>query len=205
MTPKEGRSFRSSPIYDWMTEDVFLYFYKKNIMYSQVYNHQLWSGIELRVATPLHSEARRTFNKLRYLDPDFYERICEVFPDMYHADRYNAELVRKISFDEYEHSPKGLYKYIDDNYKGQQRDLAYSRIKTVIKRRFRKKIENPKDLFGSYPYLYLFEVLSAGRIKRAILPCTNITQKHFEFEGYTEKDYLNYTNARIESQNLKFS
>ena len=51
------------PIYDWSQDDIFLYFYKKNIKYCGIYDMQVLNRDQLRVATPLHAEnAKRFFN-----------------------------------------------------------------------------------------------------------------------------------------------
>ena len=70
------------PIFDWEENDVFRFFYDKGIAYCPIYDHQLLAGRALRVATPLHSEQAKRIGQLREIDPEFYNRVLKVFPEM---------------------------------------------------------------------------------------------------------------------------
>jgi predicted phosphoadenosine phosphosulfate sulfurtransferase len=172
------------PIYDWSQDDVFLYFYKREIEYCGIYDLQILNGDVLRVSTPLHSESAKKFDKIKTLYPKFYEQIIDVFPEMIIQERYWNEFDRSGIIMTYEHSWNGIMKYINDNLEGHERTLAKQRVfqcKTTRDNRLAKGegLHN----FGGYPILYVFEVILAGQFKRAVQPKMNPSAKYFEYEG----------------------
>jgi predicted phosphoadenosine phosphosulfate sulfurtransferase len=76
------------PIYDWEEDDVFKYFYDRNIQYCSLYDAQMWSGQALRVSTPLHAESAKRFDRMKKSAPELYARVIEVFPEMLAHERY---------------------------------------------------------------------------------------------------------------------
>lgn len=67
------------PIYDWTERDLFVYFFQHKIKYCEIYDNQMWNGQQLRVATPLHAECSKRFDKLRTLYPKFYQQLVDIF------------------------------------------------------------------------------------------------------------------------------
>lgn len=84
------------PIFDWEDSDVFKFFHEREIRYCEVYDSQLFAADSLRVSTPLHAVAAKKFGKLRETDPDFYDRVCAVFPEMLVQDRYWSDYAYKL-------------------------------------------------------------------------------------------------------------
>ena len=190
---RTSKHFECIPIYDWHERDVFLYYYKNHLQYNKIYDMEMWSDTPLRVSTPMHSYNRKTYNKLRTLDPQLYQAIVEVWPDMAHADRYtHSKTITNHDFQEYPHTIHGLMQYIDDCYttnKKQNLEVK-KKILWAYKRRQQNKNKKGSDKFGGYPLYYLFNIIRRGATMRNIIPCEKPSQKMYTFEGYTPDDYL---------------
>ena len=180
------------PIYDWTEKDIFVYFCKNDIRYCGIYDEQLFNDEALRVSTPLHAESAKKFDKIKTRNPQFYEQLVTLFPEMLVQDRYWSEYDRQKTFnaDEYAHTITGLYQYIKDTISDEaQRKLAVKRVKTAWTMRINKMNAGQRHNFGGYPLLYLFEVVAAGQFKRVIQPKRDVSYKYFEFEGYSKEAY----------------
>jgi len=79
------------PVYDWLEDDIFQFLYENDIPWAPSYDWQILAGQNLRVSTPLHVEAAKRFGLLRAIDPGFYQRVVDAFPDMLLQERYYAE------------------------------------------------------------------------------------------------------------------
>lgn len=185
------KHFECVPIYDWKARDVFLYFYKNNIQYNPFYNHLMWSNTELRVSTPLHPYTK-VYNKLRSIEPEFYESITDVFPDMSHADRYKSKNIKTNNdFEKYPHTITGLMQYVDHCYKDKKENLKVKKqLLTAYKKREELKKKKYSNKCGGYPLYYLFRLVQKGALMRNVVPLATIPKKMYIFEGLTEKDYL---------------
>lgn len=182
----------AKPIYDWTEKDIFVYFYKNDIRYCDIYDNQLFNNEALRVSTPLHAESAKKFYKIKTRNPKFYEQLVTLFPEMIVQDRYWNEYDRKKTFDadKYAHTFAGLQAYIKDTIDDEeQRKLALYRVKVAFGTRVKKMNAGQRHNFGGYPLLYLFEVVAAGQFKREIQPKRDCPFKYFEFEGYTKEEY----------------
>lgn len=196
-TPKH---FECIPIYDWTEHDIFLYYYKNNLKYNPIYDKQMYAEAPLRVSTPTHTYNTGTYNKLRMIDPELYEGIVEVFPDMAHADRYNNEVkTNKADFTrKYSHTIHGLMQYIDDTYTDNQEHNLQAKRKVLwaYKRREENKKRPGSDKFGGYPLYYLFGIIQRGATLRHIMPREKPSLQCYTFEGYTLEDMIEDKNRR---------
>lgn len=193
------KHFECIPLYDWKEEDIFLYYYKKGIQYNPIYDKQMWSNAPLRVSTPTHTYNTSTYNKLRSIDPQLYQQIVEVFPDMAHADRYNNEIKgNQKGFQQYPHTIQGLMQYIDDTYTDNKEHniQAKRKILWAYKKREQNKKRPHSDKFGGYPLYYLFGIIQRGATLRNIIPREKPSLQCYTFEGMTEKEYLEDKNKR---------
>ena len=184
------KHFECVPIYDWTERDVFLYYYKNHHEYNPIYDHQMWAGTPLRVSTPLHAYNKKQYKKMRSIDPDFYERIVEVWPDLSHKDRYdNSTTTTNKPFTEYPHTIQGLMKYIEDCYPDKkQQNTVKRKILWAYKKREQNKKRKGSDKFGGYPLYHLYRIVQRGATMRNIIPAEKPSQKMYEYEGYTIKD-----------------
>lgn len=153
------------PIFDWSQNDVFKYFHDQGIKYCPIYDHQVWNGMALRVATPLHAESAKRFDKLKTLYPTFYQQLVTMFPEMLVQERYWSEYNRDGIIFEYDHSWNGILQYCREHItEPHQRALAVKRI-LMCKTIRDNKLARGEGLhnFGGYPLLYVFKSIMAGQ------------------------------------------
>jgi predicted phosphoadenosine phosphosulfate sulfurtransferase len=151
------------PIYDWTENDVFKFLGERNVGWCPFYDAQHLAGMPLRVATPLHDESAKKLKYYRQVDPEFYQRILNVFPDMRLQDRY---------WDEYDQS--GVKLEYSDGFPGCLRYIR-ERIddpgqKALAMKRFQEFMRFQKTRAAAYPPELLLSALVAGSLKRTILP-----------------------------------
>ena len=173
------------PIYDWEEKDVFTYFCKNDIKYCEIYDEQYFNKEALRVSTPLHAESAKRLDKIKTRNPEFFDKLMRLFPEMAVQERYWDSIERSggKNFDNYEKNLDGLLRYIDDTVKDKkQNKLAKQRIKTAWQTRTRRIAEGQTENFGGYPILGLFNAVYTGAYKRAIIPKKNPTKAEIEFE-----------------------
>jgi len=178
------------PIYDWTERDLFVYFCKNDIKYCDIYDHQLWNGQQLRVATPLHAECSKQFAKQKTLYPKFYEQLITLFPEMIVQGMYWKEYDRTGIIYEYEHSFEGIHKYIDDVITdAEQNAMAHKRVKNAeIIRKNKMKYDEGIENFGGYPVLYVFKAVLAGQYKRELMPKKVPSPEDIEYENEGSED-----------------
>lgn len=158
---KNPRVMVCKPIFDWQENDVFRYFYDKGIRYCPIYDHQIWSGTQLRVSTPTHAEAAKRFGQLRAYAPEAYERVLERFPEMAVQDRYYDSLDRDRVVTEYGGSLDDVQRWIDDNIES---DDWRVKANAVLQRIRAVYAVNP----DAYPPEYVLKNMMAGNYKRGI-------------------------------------
>ncbi|MCP4749090.1 MAG: phosphoadenosine phosphosulfate reductase family protein [Desulfobacteraceae bacterium] len=181
------------PIYDWSEKDVFKYLHDKNIKYCPIYDAQMWNGQALRVATPLHAESAKRFNKLRTLYPIFYEQLIAIFPEMLEQDRYWNEYDPYAVIAKYRPGFEGVIEYIKAEIKDPvNRKMAIKRVLEAWKIRKNNIAKGRGDHnFGGYPALHVFKSILGGNYKRVIQPIKKPSKADKEYEE------LIYGNSKI--------
>lgn len=182
------------PIYDFTERDIFLYFFKNKKEYCDIYDLEMLNKQPLRVATPLHAESAKIFDKLKSLNPIFYQQLIDIFPEMLVQEKYWKEYDRTSIIYQYEHSEIGIKKYIKENITdNNERIKAIKRVKQALTIRKNKLKNNEgKQNFGGYPLLYIFKTVLAGGYKRVIQPKIKASLEDYIYEGLTEEDYNKY-------------
>jgi predicted phosphoadenosine phosphosulfate sulfurtransferase len=157
---KSPRISLCKPLYDWQENDIFRYFFDRKINYCPIYDHQVMAGMALRVATPLHAETAKRIGKYREVDPEYYNRILKVFPEMEVQERYYHELDRDGLRARYGQSMEGVKSYIMENFSGEdgQLELALQRWEQIG-----RSDEN-------YPVAHVLNYFIGGAIKRMLVP-----------------------------------
>lgn len=170
---KAGRVMVCKPIFDWQEDDVFRYFYEKGIRYCPVYDAQTWSGTQLRVSTPTHSESAKRIGQLRAYAPDVYERVLERFPDMAVQDRYYNQMNRDRLVLEYGNSLDDVERWIMDTVDDPKR-----RVKILAALNQCRKVAavNP----DAYPPEYVLKALMAGNYKRGVTALNTTLQARWK-------------------------
>jgi predicted phosphoadenosine phosphosulfate sulfurtransferase len=151
------------PIYDWEENDVFKYFWEQDIEYCNIYDRQMWNGDQFRVATPIHQEAAKKFDKLKTLDPMLYSQIIDIFPEMIIQERYYKEFNRDTVKEEYGKDMQSVLRYIK-NYitDPKQKHEAYKMFKKTV-------VANRNDPHA-YPIHHVLTYFVTGAYKRDLLP-----------------------------------
>lgn len=153
------------PIFDWSEDDVFRYFYDKGITYCPLYDSQILTGGGLRVSTPVHSQTAKRIGNWRALEPDFYDRVMRVFPEMELQERYYREYDQAGLIAEYGRSYRTIEQYIDKYITDpRQNTLAHTKLQLVV-----TAAKDPA-LTDHYPPGYVIRAFITGGYKRGILP-----------------------------------
>lgn len=154
-------------IYDWSENDVMKWLYESKIPWSKTYDKQHIGGQALRVSTPLHAESSRQMfgeRALRRIQPDFYQRIVKIFPEMMTQERYRRDFDPSRIGELYDDGTfASCERYIDEHIEDDgQRVMAMKRLAEFKM----LGVKNP----DSFPPGWLLRHLISGSIKRTILP-----------------------------------
>lgn len=152
------------PLFDWMENDIFKYFYDNDITYCKLYDQQMWAGNALRVSTPLHAESAKRFNLIKLATPDFYQKVIQVFPEMLAHERYYKELDRDAIKQRYGQSYQGVRAWIEDNLADDEKQFE------MALKRFNTTMTYIKTFPEAFTPEYLLGVYMSGAFKRNILP-----------------------------------
>ncbi len=114
-SPSSKRVTLCKPVYDWLEMDVLKYLYDRGEGLCPYYDHLGWSGDSLRVATAINVQNAKRLDSLASSDPELYERVLAVFPQMAVQARYFKESVAKLSVDpKYTESLDGVRQWVRD-------------------------------------------------------------------------------------------
>jgi predicted phosphoadenosine phosphosulfate sulfurtransferase len=154
-------------IYDWTTDDVLKFITEEHgATYCPYYDLAAMTGSNTRVGIPLHSVAIRRIGDVIATEPEFYDRLVDIYPEIDAQRRYWAEFdIERLIMDYAADGWDGVRNCIDDNMLTpgiKRRAMAYSA-------EFRKK--HAKDPW-SYPVHWLirnllmheFHITSVGPI-----------------------------------------
>lgn len=179
---------QAKPVFDWTELDIFKFFYEEEVPYCKIYDDQMWSGMALRVSTPLHEMTSHQLPKLKSMYPTFYHQIVQLFPDVEAHARYWTDYDKKGLLKRYPPTFDGIRAYIDDHLGDDEevhrRNHAY--VDGCEKAR-KAKIEaqgHDKNL-GGYPVYYVFnQVISGGWGKNGVKPMLdkNVSLEMKEYE-----------------------
>ena len=147
------------PIYDWEQADVMKFIYESELPWCPVYDAQEISGVGLRVSTALHVVAARKFKELAEIEPEFFQSIVDIFPEMMDQARYWQDFDQDAIIRDYKGKGfNGVIRYIKDHVPEENRKLAMDRVR-LWKMRHEKDPEN-------YPVDLLLKNIVFGTIKQ---------------------------------------
>lgn len=193
-SPISPRLKLCKPIYDWKTRDVFLYLLKCNLPYNPIYNVFLWCDMPLRSNIPLEKGATRDLDKYKLYDPDYYNQLAYMFPDVEASSRYSKDIsVDKVA-ENYGNNPEGMVKYILEHIDESVKRKYLKDLKRVLIKRNNYLKEEKLLPFGGYPFIRIWLWLIYGN---GLIEVVNYRLKDFLFEGFTERDYQKYEIDRM--------
>lgn len=157
------------PIYDWSENDIFKWLGENGVRWCTHYDRQHVAGSNLRVATPLHAESAKRIGLWRSIDPEFYDRLLRVFPEMRLQDRYWDEFDTAQFRDQYSDGFAGCLRFIEEQItESEQQETALKRYDECT----RLNKANP----DAYPPELLLNALISGSIKRVLVPLNQADQ-----------------------------
>ena len=158
------------PVFDWEENDIFKYFYEKDIPYCNIYDWQMWNGDQFRVATPIHQEASKRFYKIRTLDPVLYQQVVDIFPDMLVQERYYREFNQDSIKEKYGKDMQSILEYVKEYITDpKQKHEAYKMFKRAV-------TANANDPIA-YPLHHVLKYFMTGAYKRDLLPLNTNEEK----------------------------
>ncbi len=143
----------AEPIYDWNEKDVFFYLSKNQIVLplNDIYYQNLITKQRLRVSMPFHGAGHSNIKKMREQSPEFYDAICEVFPEMNSSNIYLGNQTQ-INYDaviqKYGNTLHGIKRYIKEEMDDDLKVFSYLLLKQFIK----DYIENDRYLKRGFTY-----------------------------------------------------
>jgi len=190
------------PIYDWSTEDIFRFFWEREIKYCKIYDRQMLSGTansHLRVSTPLHDQAYAYLSRLRQMYPKFFEQLCAVFPGVATHERYWKDFDRYGIINRYPKSFEGIMAYIDDTI---EEPANVARAKKIVETTYKGKQNNmrkgkyadPGYCYG-YPILHVFKKIVKGDYLKGIQVHSNPDHDMIRYEREAEADAAEATHG----------
>ena len=161
------------PIFDWVTNDVFRYFYDRHIGYCSQYEDKMWAQDQLRVATAINVFGMKHF-KLRQTDPALYQRVMEIWPELAVQERYWRDLAA-IEVQDVQ-SFEDVYDWIRKNLSGHARTTATKHAKSCEI----MALKIPR----MYPPSYVLHTIRSGEgIRHMIMPLSISEQKNSKFNA----------------------
>lgn len=149
------------PIYDWQQNDVLKFLHETGMGWCPVYEAQDLAGVGLRVSTALHIVAAQKIDRMPAMEPEFYQAIVKVFPEMQDQARYWKEFDKAGMIRPYvDRGWDGIYDYVDDHTDPEDREMTLERVE-LWKGRHAKDPEN-------YPIKLLLETLAFGRVRQRL-------------------------------------
>ncbi len=135
------------PIYDWMENDVLKFTYDNEIPLCSQYDAQELAQNPLRIGPPMGSNAAGRFGKIREYEPEWYQSLINVFPEMQVHERYWSEYDIDALVANYSDGFNGVLRYIEDWLpKGKLREAALRRYNYYKRMHDKRPAEFPPEL-----------------------------------------------------------
>jgi len=163
------------PIYDWQENDVLKFFHERNIRYCPIYDWQHLAGEPLRVSTPLHQRSAKRIDRVAVRDPEFYNRLLQVFPETAVQCRYFNSMDDAAIIERYGKSWETIREYIDEIEDPRRRAEASVAFERSIPRFERDPV--------GYPFARVLRWIKNGAHKQELMVSSSLTRKRAEAAG----------------------
>ena len=174
-SPHNTRVTLCKPIFDWEMNDVFKYFMDFEIPYTSWYEQQLWSGDTLRVDQPLNPENSQKLDLWAKADPEFYDRLSQIFPEVRAQERYIKDIDTKHLYETYGKDLNGVEKWVNANIPKNTR--AYQEAMRELNRIRRRAKTQPTRWLPGGNAEYVLREFMKGTYKRQLQPYRHIDGK----------------------------
>lgn len=167
-SPANTRVKLCKPIYDWEVDDVFKYFSDTGYRYTSWYEAQLWADDTFRVATPLNTENSKKLDKWAKEDPEFYDRLSTIFPEVRAQERYINDIDKSHIVKKYGKDLDGVELWIKKNIAVGTN--AYRKAMAELQRIRRRAKTQPAIWLPHGNAEYVLKEFMKGSYKRQIMP-----------------------------------
>lgn len=178
LSARNERINTARPIADWAENDTFRFFYDlqnadPSFTYCEVYDAQILSKMQMRVGTVITSEAAKKLDKLAISDPDLFDAVMRIWPEMAVQARYLHDYAPADEAEEWGQDYDSIASWCEANLEGRWLDNARYHIERA---RSRAELYPPKYLMtaflkGGYKRTYLAAVIDpAEQIRWGVTP-----------------------------------
>ena len=167
-SPANTRVKLCKPIYDWEVDDVFKYFSDTGYRYTSWYEAQLWADDTFRVATPLNTENSKKLDKWAKEDPEFYDRLSTIFPEVRAQERYINDIDKSHIIKKYGKDLDGVELWIKKNIA--EGTNAFRKAMAELQRIRRRSKTQPAIWLPHGNAEYVLKEFMKGSYKRQIMP-----------------------------------
>ena len=132
-------------IYDWQTDDVLKFITEEHgAEYCEYYDLAALTGSNTRVGIPLHSVAIRRIGDVVATEPDFYDRLWEIWPDIDAQRRWWPEFdIEKL-----------ISRYADEGFEGAKECIRENILGDELQRRAKAYVSDFRKKHILDPYSY---------------------------------------------------
>lgn len=143
----------AKPIYDWLDNDVYRFLYECAEL-PTVYQWLMVTNQGLRTSTVTHRGAAKYMDRVAQVDPDLYDRICQVMPEMKLQAMYWSELDADAVMEEYGQDYMGVKRWIDDHVTNEElHAVATNTLEIALKRILvSPEAYPPRDVLAHFLY-----------------------------------------------------
>jgi predicted phosphoadenosine phosphosulfate sulfurtransferase len=132
-------------IYDWQTDDVLKFISEEHgADYCEYYDLASMTGSNTRVGVPLHAVAIRRIGDLVATEPDFYDTLWSIWPDIDAQRRWWSEF----------NIEKFINDYAEDGFAGAKRCINENMLDDIDRRRARAYVADFRKKHLKDPYSY---------------------------------------------------
>ena len=132
-------------IYDWQTDDVLKFITEEHgAEYCEYYDLAALTGSNTRVGIPLHSVAIRRIGDVVATEPEFYDRLWEIWPDIDAQRRWWPEFdIEKL-----------INRYADEGFEGAKECIRENILGDELQRRAKAYVSDFRKKHILDPYSY---------------------------------------------------
>jgi len=177
-----GRPFaKVYPIYDWLEDDVFKFFWEKGITYCPVYDGQMWADVNLRVSSSLHAQSWYQLKRMKETEPEYYAQLASVIPALETHLRYGKSLDHWQRIEGYAHTWEGIREWARDHLDPEHVEMVTAYVR--IAERMRARRERLAPLGGVAVRRVFWNVLTGAYWGTPLSHDDGVTIQDMEFES----------------------
>ena len=151
------------PIFDWSRDDVLAYLSGREAPISSLYTYQLWAGDKQRASVAPYGESAKSYEHLREVDPQLYERLIESLPALEAQALFGSQVDDEWLVDRYGSTIEGVKDWIEAH-------ITHPRDKIAARMRFGAIANRCRKSPGLYPPSYVLRYFMRGAYSENLPP-----------------------------------